>query len=243
VGPSRSAAYAAATSILVYHRFSPAVSDTMTVRTTTLRSHLEYLRSHGYTVIPLRTLVSALQHPETMLPERSVVITVDDGHRSVFTELLPLARELEVPVTLFIYPSAISNAPYAMTWTQLEELHDTGLFDIQSHTYWHPNFQVERRRLAPAAYQRFVTQQLELPRTILRKRLGVDADLLAWPFGIHDEALEAAARSCGYVAGFTLDRRLVVRGDRPRLLALPRFLVTDGMRERAFATMLPAEAR
>jgi Polysaccharide deacetylase len=50
-------------------------------------------------------------------------------------------------VTLFVYPSAVSNAAYALTWEQLRELQATGLVDIQSHTYWHPNFREEKRRL------------------------------------------------------------------------------------------------
>jgi hypothetical protein len=41
------------TSILVYHRFGPVVADSMTVRTRTFRWQLEYLREHGYEVIPL----------------------------------------------------------------------------------------------------------------------------------------------------------------------------------------------
>ena len=39
-------------------------------------------------------------------------------------------KQYRVPVTLFTYPSAISNARYAMTWAQLRELKATGLFDI-----------------------------------------------------------------------------------------------------------------
>jgi peptidoglycan/xylan/chitin deacetylase (PgdA/CDA1 family) len=81
------------------------------------------------------------------------VITADDGHESVFTEMAPLVREYGVPVTLFIYPSAISNAPYAMTWEQLAALDRTGLFGIESHTYWHPNFKTEKRRLSAGAYR------------------------------------------------------------------------------------------
>jgi peptidoglycan/xylan/chitin deacetylase (PgdA/CDA1 family) len=44
-----------------------------------------------------------------------VAITVDDGHLSVYTELYPLILKHRPPVTLFIYPSAISNASYALT--------------------------------------------------------------------------------------------------------------------------------
>ena len=135
-------------SILVYHRFGPAVADSMTMRTSTFRWQLQYLKDHGYRVVPLRVVVGYLLRQGPPPPPRSVVITADDGHRLVMTDMLPLVREYGVPVTLFIYPSAISNASYALTWEQLQALARTGLFDVQSHTYWHPNFKVEKRRLA-----------------------------------------------------------------------------------------------
>ena len=53
----------------------------------------------------------------------------------------------------------------------------TGLFDVQSHTWWHPNFKTEKRRLSPTAYRAFATKQLVESRTILRERLGVSAEL------------------------------------------------------------------
>jgi peptidoglycan/xylan/chitin deacetylase (PgdA/CDA1 family) len=225
--------------ILVYHRFGPVVSDSMTVRTSTFQWQLEYLREHRYTVIPLRVLIDSLLHPSPPLPSHSVVITADDGHESVFTDMLPVVQENAIPVTLFIYPSAISNASYAMTWAQLDALRDTGLFDIQSHTYWHPNFSVEKRRLTPAAYRAFATKQFCSSKDVLREKLGVKADLLAWPFGIHDDELEDLARECGYIAAFTLERRSA--GMDARLMALPRFLMTDGAMGASFASMLPAE--
>jgi peptidoglycan/xylan/chitin deacetylase (PgdA/CDA1 family) len=228
-------------SILLYHRFGPVAKDAMTVRTVTFRAQLDYLKQRGYPIIPLRTLVSSLLGQGPAPPPRAVVITADDGHVSVFTEMLPIVREYQVPVTLFIYPSAISNASYAMTWGQLAELHRTGLFDIQSHTFWHPNFNTEKRRLSPTAYRSFVTMQLVKPRTVLREKLGVDADLLAWPFGIYDDDLIAMARELGYAAGFTLERRLVTPHER--IMALPRFLVLDSASGRAFASMLPQEPR
>jgi Polysaccharide deacetylase len=230
-------AAAAEASILLYHRFGPVVRDEMTVRTATFRSQVEYLKQHGHQVVPLRTVVSHLQGKGPAPPPRAVVITVDDGHASVFTEMLPIVREYQLPVTLFIYPSAISNASYAMKWEQLAELHRTGLFDIQSHTYWHPNFKTEKRRLSPEAFQSFVTMQFAKPRTVLKNKLGVDADMLAWPFGIYDNELLDAAGHSGYVAGFTLDRRPVTRSDR--IMALPRYLVLDSDSDRRFASMLP----
>ena len=226
-------------SILLYHRFGPVVHDQMTVRTVTFRTQLEYLKQHGYPIIPLKTLVNYLLGHGPAPPARAVVITVDDGHASVMTEMLPLVREYRVPVTLFIYPSAISNASYAMKWDQLAELSRTGLFDIQSHTYWHPNFKTEKRRLSPAEYRSFETVQFTKARTVLRNKLGVDATMLAWPFGIYDDELITTAGQSGYVAGFTLDRRPVT--PRERMMALPRYLVLDSDSGRTFAAMLPRQ--
>lgn len=212
-------------SILTYHRFGSVVTDTMTIRTATFRRQLADLEAQGHVVVPLRAVLSYLQGVAPRPPPRAVVITVDDGHRSVFTEMLPIVREYNVPVTLFIYPSAISNASYAMTWHELEMLQRTGLFDIQSHSYWHPNFKTEKRRRAAADYRAFASWQLVHARAVLNAQLGSHADLIAWPFGIYDDELIGLARDAGYVAGFTLEGRCVASDDD--VMALPRFLVTE----------------
>lgn len=222
--------------ILVYHRFGPQIADSMTVRTEAFESQLRQIQAAGYQVIPLRRFVDHVLHHAPAPPPRSLAITVDDGHRSVYTELLPVVQRHHIPVTLFIYPSAISNASYAMTWQQLAELRATGLFDIQSHTYWHPNFREEKRRLDPQAYTRLVDSQLTKSKQVLETRLGGHVELLAWPFGLYDEELETHASGAGYVAAFTLDRRAAKDGDNP--LALPRYLITDAVSGTAFSAIL-----
>ncbi len=211
--------------ILLYHRFGPVASDSMTVTTTVFESQIKYLRDNGYTVIPLGRLVDYYLGKEPPPPPRSVVITVDDGHKSVFTEMLPLVRKFRIPVTLFLYPSAISNASYATTWEQLREMKKTGLFDFQSHTYWHPNFKNEKRRLTPSEYEKFVEMQLKRPKDKLEEELGVKVDMLAWPFGIYDNELIAKARETGYVAAFTMERRHANISDN--IMALPRYRMTN----------------
>jgi peptidoglycan/xylan/chitin deacetylase (PgdA/CDA1 family) len=212
--------------VLCYHRFGPTVADSMTVRTSVLKAQLAWLAEHDVTVIPLRQLVDFVLGKGPQLPDRAIAITVDDGHASVHAEMLPIIVEKKLPVTLFIYPSAISNASYAMTWDQLRAMKATGLVDVQSHTYWHPNFKQEKKKQDPAQYAAFVEMQLRKPRQKLELEVGGPIDVLAWPFGIVDDELEAKAAEAGYVAAFTIDRRLVTKADRP--LALPRMLMVDG---------------
>ena len=212
-------------SILVYHRFAGSALDSMTIKTSTFRAQLQLLRDRGYRVVRLRHVIEYLRGVGPAPPPRAVVLTADDGHQSVFTEMLPIVIAYQVPVTLFIYPSAISNASYAMTWQQLEALQRTGQFDIQSHSYWHPNFLAEKRRLSPDAYEALVSRQLARSRAVLGEKLGGCIDTIAWPFGLYDDDLLRKGERYGYVAGLTLERRPVTAADS--LMALPRFLVTD----------------
>ncbi len=222
--------------ILLYHRFGPTVTDDMTVTTRVFEGQLTTLHERGHQVIRLHDLVAVLQGSQAVLPDRAVVLTVDDGHRTVYTDLFPLITRLRLPVTLFIYPTAISNASYALTWEQLAEMKASGLVDVQSHTLWHPNFNVERRRLASPAYERFVQDQLIKSKVILEQRLGGKVDLLAWPFGIYDQQLMQWASAAGYVMAFSIERRAVTRTEN--LMALPRYIVTDADRGARFGALL-----
>jgi peptidoglycan/xylan/chitin deacetylase (PgdA/CDA1 family) len=224
--------------ILLYHRFGPTVADSMTVTTAVFESHLKYLDENGYTVIALKELLALVSGPGIPPGARYVVLVADDAHRSVYTDALPLIKKYRVPMTLFVYPSAISNASYAMTWDQLRELQATGLFDVQSHTYWHPNFKKEREKLPAAEFDKLVHMQLTKSREKLEKELGRKVDLLAWPFGIFDPDLMDRAAAAGYAAAFTIERHPVTRRDHP--MALPRYLLADTDRGKIFAAILNA---
>ena len=222
--------------IFVYHRFGPIAVNSMTITVALFEAHLKYLRDNDYQVIPLRQLVEHRLNGGAELPARAVVITVDDGHRSVYTHMLPLVRLYRLSVTLFIYPSAISNADYAMTWKQLSELKQTGLFDFQSHSFWHPNFKEEKRRLKHDEYEKLMRTQLVKSKETLEKKLQTRVDMLAWPFGIFDDELIGEAREAGYKAAFTIQGRHATPADS--IMALPRYLVTQAFQTKVFAEIM-----
>ncbi len=211
--------------ILLYHRFGPVVADSMTVTTAHFESQLKYYLGHGYTVISLRELVDYHLGKMWSIAPRSLVITVDDGHKSVYSDMFPLLKKYHVSATLFIYPSAISNAPYALTWDELKEMRDTGLVDIQSHTLWHPNFRNEKKELSHDQYEKFVDGQLIKSKEKLERELRVRVVMLAWPFGIFDEELMRKAPQDGYVAAFTMESHDSNISDD--MMALPRYLMVD----------------
>ncbi len=228
--------YQVKTPILLYHRFGPVVADSMTVTTPVFESHLKYLKENGYTIIPLKELVNYYLQKGPPPPPRSVVITADDGHKSVYTDMFPLIKKHHIPVTLFIYPSAISHASYAMTWDQLREMKKSGYFEFQSHSYWHPNFKKDKKRLSPFEYDKSMDMQSKKSKEKLENELDIKIDMLAWPFGIYDSELISKAIKAGYRAAFTIERRHVSNAEN--IMALPRYLMTNGDRGKAFERIL-----
>lgn len=222
--------------ILAYHNFNPTVPGSMSITPEKFETQLKWLKENGYTVIPLKDLVSYLQNKNGSLPAKSVVITADDGWESVYTYMLPLARKYHTPVTLFIYPNTISQGAHALTWDQLKELQQTGLFDIQGHTYWHPNFKQEKKHLSSEDYQKLVHIQLFTSKDILEKKLGTKITLLAWPFGIYDDYLEQEAAKAGYTMAFSIDARKANKSEK--MMSQPRYMIVAGQSMKTFAAIV-----
>jgi peptidoglycan/xylan/chitin deacetylase (PgdA/CDA1 family) len=225
--------------ILLYHRFGSAVVDGMTIKTSVFEEHLKYLKTNGYHVIPLRALVDYYLKKGPAPAPKSVVIVEDDAHKSVYSDMLPLAKKYNVPVTVFVYPSAISNAKYAMTYDQLRTLKKNG-FDIQSHTFWHPNFKRDKKKMSPAEYEKSVTIQLKKSKERLEKELGGTVDLLAWPFGIYDDYLLKRAAEVGYKATFTIEAHHA--GPNDKVMKLPRYLLINADQGKNFARIVEGTA-
>lgn len=226
--------------ILLYHRFGATVADGMTITTPVFEAQMKYLHDNGYKVIPLRQLVDYYRGKAPAPGPKSVVIVEDDAHKSVYSDMLPVIKKYRFPVTIFTYPSAISNAKYALTWDQMRELGKTGLFDVQSHTYWHPNFKKERRKLSQAALDALVNSQLTKSKRRLETELGTKVDMLAWPFGIYDDYLIGKAKEAGYGATFTIERRHATAADS--VFKLPRYLLVNADSGKAFVQLLEGNA-
>jgi peptidoglycan/xylan/chitin deacetylase (PgdA/CDA1 family) len=216
------------TPILLYHRFGATARDTMTTPTRLFKSHLDYLNDNRYSVIPLKRLID-YYHGKEPPPARSLVITIDDGHQSVYTDVLPILKKYRIHVTLFLYPSAISNASYALTWSQLREMKETGLFDLQSHTFWHPDFREHKKRLKPDEYNAFLRMQFVKSKEKLEKEFHTKVEMLAWPFGIYNEPLMRTAAEAGYVAAFGMASHHASSSDN--IMSLPRYLITNSTSE------------
>lgn len=218
--------------VLCYHQFGEHVLSTLMVSEATLEGQLRSLVNGGFTVIPARRIVERWLGQTSSLPERPIAITIDDGYKSIYSIFFPLALKYRIPATIFIYPSAISVLHFALTWEQIAEMQASGLIDVQSHSYTHPNMSLEEHRLSGPAFDQFIRRELDLSRQVIEAQCGRRCDLLAWPYGVYDAELKQDARRAGYIAAFGIGRRPATPADD--ILALPRYVITESNRDSSF---------
>jgi len=234
--------------VLCYHDVSDNPSANVeTVSPEALQNHIRRLRSQGW---KFRTVSQVLSFRETWnrLPKKTAVLTFDDGYRSFLTEVLPILRQEKVPASLAVI-TAFVDAPPAMmppllTWDELREIQGSGLVEILSHSHaLHLHDVANPQGLtAPAIttrlyltdlsryenrdeYSTRILTDLVRSREILKEKLGIDAQVLAWPYGEYNDAARRIAFQAGFTATVGLEGASVTAED-VRTGYLSRLLVT-----------------
>ncbi|MFO8084233.1 MAG: polysaccharide deacetylase family protein [Desulfobacterales bacterium] len=189
--------------VLVYHQFADEYSDKMTIRTEAFYKQMLWLKENGYKVIRLDQLLDFMDF-KIPLPEKSVVITIDDGWISVYEIAYPILKEFGFPATLFVYTDFIGGEK-AMKWSQIQEMAQDG-FDVQSHTQSHRSLSIISENEPFEKYFEFLVRELEGSKKVIEDYLGSDCRYLAYPFGETNELVKALVEKIGYRAAFTVNR-------------------------------------
>lgn len=183
--------------ILVYHSFGPAKSKDENamqlhyrVTTKVFEEQMAYLSDNGYHPISFASYVSSLQN-KIKLPEKSVILTFDDGWFSQYKYAVPILEKYNFTATFFIiasYPDP-KNKLY-MTWNDLKDLvaHN---FDIESHTVTHA-------MLTKITSKKLVSELSE-SKKMLEEKLKIKVTTLAYPYYAQNIIVREAVKSAGYV--------------------------------------------
>jgi peptidoglycan/xylan/chitin deacetylase (PgdA/CDA1 family) len=236
--PRRTAPEPPTATVLCYHIVEAPAAPRMHIDRETFRQHLRYLEMTGYNVIPLRHLYEYVAGKRASIPKNAVVITIDDGWRSTYTEAFPELQKRKFPFTVFIYPNIIGKTSNALSWKQIKEMSDAGV-DIQSHSLTHPYLTKRRHRSkGDKAYSEWLVKELAESRRILEKETGRKVQFLAYPYGDYDDRVAEASAKAGYTAALTCDFGRVKKGSDP--LRMKRFVIDDRMDFTAFRKYLGA---
>lgn len=184
--------------ILQYHHVSTRTPPSTSTTPAQLRAHLEWLRDQGFSVRRLEDVVKALRQGQS-LPDRTAVLTFDDGYLSVYEEAWPLLQEFGYPFTIFITAGLVtSNGKLYASWEQLREMGTAGA-TLANHTVTHPYFAERQRGQDDAAWLAWVRREIEDAEARILAETGQSHKLLAYPYGEYVPEIQALVQELGYV--------------------------------------------
>lgn len=178
--------------VLYYHSVNPSEENELIISPAKLKQQLQYIKNLGYSSITMKDYISYLKN-NTPLPEKSVLITFDDGYMDNYTYLFPILKELDFKATIFLITSGIDDGYYLST-DQILEMHKYGI-DFGSHT-------VNHSHLTELTNHEIISE-LTNSRDVLKKILKTNITSIAFPYGNYDERCIEAAQKAGYSVAFT----------------------------------------
>ncbi len=137
--------------ILAYHEVTSEPQPLMpeyAIEPKQLQQHLDWLVQNGFQFIGSQQLLEAQQHNKA-LPEKSVLLSFDDGYQSFYQHVYPVLKQRNIPAVLSVvgrwlepaeqqqvnFGGQLVSRQHFLSWAQLKELQASGLVEIASHSY------------------------------------------------------------------------------------------------------------
>lgn len=172
--------------IIMYHEVKPDKSGKDAIQPWEFETDLKWLANNGYTTIVMADLIAYVRDG-TPLPEKPIILSFDDGYYNNYVYVLPLLQQYSARIVLSLlgrntddfteWPS--KSIDYAhVTWSQLNEMLDTGLVEVQNHSYDLHAYTSERhgcmqnRGESDAAYTQLLRADLQRLQDELAEHTG-----------------------------------------------------------------------
>lgn len=207
--------------IVMYHLIlrDPARAGNYVISPETLEADLKFLKENGYQTVTAEDLIAFVYEGDP-LPEKPVVLTFDDSYTNNYTYAYPLLEQYGMRAVLSVIGSVTDrytasndeNPNYAnLTWARVRELSDSGVFEIQNHTYdLHRNDSPRKgcKRIlgeSVESYQAMLSRDLLENQSAIERAIGTRPRAFVYPFGaISPESVEVV-KNAGFLASFSCE--------------------------------------
>jgi peptidoglycan/xylan/chitin deacetylase (PgdA/CDA1 family) len=190
--------------ILTYHDMQSVNKSRFAITPEMFEQQLSYLAEHGYVGITLDELTQFLRY-ERPVPRKAVLITIDDGYKSIKTIAAPLLTKYRFPATFFVYTDYIGTSGNSLSWADLRQLKAQG-FDVQAHSKSHSNLAIPRTNDTPADRSRWLEAEVGGTRKLMEQQLGGEIRFFAYPNGGFTPDVVEAVKGAGYALGLGAKR-------------------------------------
>lgn len=211
--------------VLNYHHFGEEYEypqiDNIRVSGESFLHHLQAMKNHGYETISQQQLYHYIKGIG-QIPEKSVLITIDDGFESVYTIAYPILKAMNMsavvfPITMDMINGERKGVPM-MNFAQLTEVVQSGVMEVGNHTHnlhWRgingsrgpeamiSGFSSEGRILNRKARYDLIKSDSDIAEQRILSATGVKIDTISYPFGAYDETVLQIFHDKNYKLGYT----------------------------------------
>lgn len=209
--------------VLCYHDITNTPKSDKDVTPADFKTHLNVLREGGYQTISCEQLADYFANAKD-IPDRSVIISFDDGRTSVLKTAKPLLDEFGFTPVLFVNPGSVGGKGY-LGWEDLKTLMAAG-YEINSHTVSHMNLTRLDKGLTVDQHQAKARAEIEMCARQIEENLGKAPVAMAYPYGNYDEFAMRVTREAGHRLGFSIAPGAIDNQSDP--WTLPRKMVVGG---------------
>ena len=197
-----------------YHRFGEEKYPSTNIDPELFEKHLQFLDENDYTVLTLGKAMNRLKSRDK-LPEKTVVLTVDDGYKSFKTAAVPLLEKYDFSATIFLCTQYVGKSGY-LTWDDIRDLQDNG-YEFGNHSHSHDHF----LNYSDTRTREEFREDLAQAEQHFKRELGDKPDLYCYPYGEYNPDMQDILRENGYKAATAQKSGVIYSGSNE--YALPRF--------------------
>lgn len=211
--PKKQTNYVQGVPVLNYHFFyDPTLGEEcyegICLTTQKFREHLEYLKNNNFKVLTMNEFIKWI-YGEIDIPEKSVLITIDDGAKGTGAhngnKLIPLLEEYKMHATLFLIAG----------WWDISN-YQSKYLEVQSHTY-------DMHKYGDCGKGQLVCANYENAKQDLQKSLDIIGNntSFCYPFYSYDNEAIQAIKDLGFKVAFAGGNRDATRNSNKYLI--PRY--------------------
>lgn len=184
--------------VLVYHSVRPGNAGKLQVSTKKFRKQMKWIKKCGYKTLTMEEFVEWYEGKRT-IPEKSVLITFDDGNKSVVKYAVPILKKNGQHATMFIAGCWVGKKGFVSKST-IRKLQRGSVIDIESHGY---GLHIKHKKKKPA--KAWTKDKLKADCVRMNQMYGCTT--LCYPWGATSANIRAALEETGvYRVAFTYAR-------------------------------------
>ena len=189
-----------------------------------LEEELKYLVENNY-FFPTWEEVRQYIDGELLLPEKSIVLTFDDGAKNFLELGIPLFEKYQIPVTSFLITSSDGKDKVSK--------YKSDYVTFQSHSH---NMHRSGGRIGHGGIFTALSYDEALSDLQESVKICKNGDAFAYPYGDYTSSCVEVVNDAGFLCAVTTEYGRVYPGDNP--LLLPRMRMSRGQSLEAFISMV-----